>query len=273
MSEQTALSGCDGDSGVADPTLDSSEGVELSAAAFDDAEAVIERGQKTFLEVGRALLDIKERGLTELRNRGFQNFEDYLQRRWGWTRDYGQKLLAATRAVKNIERNVDHGLPLPANERQARELARLSAEDQCRVWKRAVQESASGQPTAADIRKIATEMNPVQPASPSNSRSSKSNGEGCLAADAPGEGSTASPNPYAPRMDLVRHLWEGLCDAGYKDTDFTGETPRRAEVQQAAEALVEKEGPAAGALLYAWSQACSDATYRWAATGAAAGGA
>src|SRR5262245_48163649 len=81
---------------------------ELDAETFDAAEAVIERGQKTFLEVGRALLTIKTQGLTELKRRGFQNFGDYMQKRWGWSRDYGQRLVAAANVVENLRKNVDN---------------------------------------------------------------------------------------------------------------------------------------------------------------------
>jgi N6-adenosine-specific RNA methylase IME4 len=96
----------------------------LDAAAFDAAEAIIARGQQTFCEVGAAILTIREAGRDELRRRGYRTFEDYMQRRWGWSRDYGYKLTQAVEVVQSLQ-SVDTSLQTPVNEAQARALVPL----------------------------------------------------------------------------------------------------------------------------------------------------
>lgn len=48
-------------------------------------ESVIERGKKTFVEVGTALMQIKDGRLYRI---GFETFEDYCQSRWGFSRQF-----------------------------------------------------------------------------------------------------------------------------------------------------------------------------------------
>ena len=62
-------------------------------------EQVIEKGKQSFVEVGMALLQIRDRRLYRHK---FETFEDYCQKRWGWTADYGRKLIAATSAVQGL---------------------------------------------------------------------------------------------------------------------------------------------------------------------------
>lgn len=85
-------------------------------------EAVIEQGLRTFVEVGTALADIRDRHLYEQ-----PTFEAYVRERWGWTRGHAYNLMAAAeveRITGNTLPTIQHGAmlaPLPV-ERQ-RELA------------------------------------------------------------------------------------------------------------------------------------------------------
>jgi hypothetical protein len=90
-------------------------------------EAVIERGLRTFIEVGEALLEIRDDRL--YREQGFGTFEDYCRKRWDWGRNYVNKQIAAAEVVRNLGTNV----PKPQNEAQARELTRLSPDEQREV--------------------------------------------------------------------------------------------------------------------------------------------
>lgn len=123
-----------------------------------DHEAVIERGMNTFIEVGNALLAIREE---RLYRDGHATFEDYCRERWGFGRDYADRMIAAAAIVPTI---VSTGLPAPTNEGQARELARVPEEDRADVWRETV-ERTDGKPTAAAIRETYT---PTPKAAPAN---------------------------------------------------------------------------------------------------------
>ncbi|HEY9368354.1 hypothetical protein [Streptomyces sp.] len=108
-------------------------------------EAVIERGMNTFIEVGAALAAIQER---KLYRSDFGTFEGYCQARWGMGRAHAYRMIAASDAVSPIG---DTDLPIPTNESQARELARVPEPERVDVWRETV-ERTGGQPTAAAVR-------------------------------------------------------------------------------------------------------------------------
>ncbi|MGW7329699.1 hypothetical protein ACWGIU_14115 [Streptomyces sp. NPDC054840] len=108
-------------------------------------EGVIERGMNTFVEVGNALAAIQERKLYRSEH---GTFEAYCRERWGFSRARAYQLTAAASAVSTI---VDSGEMAPANEGQARELARVPQPERVDVWRETV-ERTGGQPTAAAVR-------------------------------------------------------------------------------------------------------------------------
>ena len=88
------------------------------ARSFTENEAVIERGLATFVDVGRALLEIRDG--RQYRAAGWSDFDAYCRERWGHGRDYADKIIAATRVVAELPTKVGN-----LSERQARELAPL----------------------------------------------------------------------------------------------------------------------------------------------------
>jgi hypothetical protein len=120
--------------------------VEVRALA--EREAVIERGLATFVEVGSALGEIRDERLYRADH---GTFEDYCQQRWNLSRAHAYRMIDAAAAVSPIG---DTGLPVPANEGQARELARVPADRRAEVWQQTI-ERTDGKPTAAAIREIA----------------------------------------------------------------------------------------------------------------------
>lgn len=115
-------------------------------------ESVIERGQQTFVEVGTALMEIREQRL--YKRDGWDTFEEYCQERWGWNRIRSHQLIDAARIVgtlTNDVQNFEH--PLPVNDAQVRELAPLRNEPEAmrEVW-REVSETHGEQVTAAKVR-------------------------------------------------------------------------------------------------------------------------
>jgi len=111
-------------------------------------EAVIERGLATFVEVGEALLVIRDE---RLYRESHATFEDYCRERWSLSRARAYQLIGAAEVVSTV---VDNGLPAPMTERQARELARVPEPERADVWREAL-ERTEGKPTAAAVREIA----------------------------------------------------------------------------------------------------------------------
>ena len=87
----------------------------LAVMTLQKHEAVIERGLATFVEVGEALLAIREQ---RLYLGEYTTFEAYCQDRWGWTRQRAHQQIQAAQVAGALSTTVD-------NEAQARELAPL----------------------------------------------------------------------------------------------------------------------------------------------------
>jgi hypothetical protein len=80
---------------------------------------------------------------------GYGTFEAYCQQRWQMSRAHAYRMIEAAEVVSPIG---DTDLPLPANEGQARELARVPEPDRAEVWAATV-ERTEGKPTAAAGRR------------------------------------------------------------------------------------------------------------------------
>ena len=114
-----------------------------------ELEVVIERGLATFVDVGVALLHIRDR---RLYHETHATFEEYCRERWGFTRERGRLLMRAAEVVAELPTIV--GIAPPQNEAQARELARLPAEQRGEVWQASV-DAHGERVTAADVRHTA----------------------------------------------------------------------------------------------------------------------
>jgi hypothetical protein len=90
--------------------------VDFGRASLAELEAVIQRnldvGRKAFMDIGQSICAVQERRLYRER---YGTFERYMHERWGWSRDYGYRIMRATRAV--LSGDVDRGLQ---NERSVR---------------------------------------------------------------------------------------------------------------------------------------------------------
>lgn len=122
----------------------------ISSRSLEELEGVIERGLKHFMDVGSALIAIRDGKLYQATHR---TFDGYLRERWGFRGGRAYQLMAATDMVKQLSTNVD--VPPPKNEAQARELARIAdPEHRAEVWGRVVSEHGE-KATAADVRRAA----------------------------------------------------------------------------------------------------------------------
>jgi hypothetical protein len=88
-------------------------------ATLADHEAVIERGLETFVEVGQALMAIRDGRLYKATH---TSFDAYCRERWGWDRTRASQLIAGSE-VLNMFNTLD--APAPVNDRQARALGPL----------------------------------------------------------------------------------------------------------------------------------------------------
>lgn len=121
-----------------------------------DCESVIERGVRTFVEVGTALAQIRD---GRLYREDHGTFEEYCNARWSFTPQHAGRLMIAAEVVAQME-------PIgstPTNEAQARELASVPAEQRAEVWRETV-ERTDGKPTAAAVREVRNEIIPPAPA-------------------------------------------------------------------------------------------------------------
>ena len=76
--------------------------------AFDRAERKIARGLKSFLEVGMALKEIRDK---RLYRQEYDTFEEYCIRRWELSRPRAYELCAASEVVADLSAIADIRLP------------------------------------------------------------------------------------------------------------------------------------------------------------------
>lgn len=125
-------------------------------------EKVIEQGLATFLDVGWALLAIRDG--KKYRAAGFGTFEAYCSERWGMTKRHAGRLMGAAETVAAVEKGdqlvpnprPEVESPRPSSEGQVRPLAPLRDEPElaAQAWRDAVEDAeAEGrdQPTARHV--------------------------------------------------------------------------------------------------------------------------
>lgn len=118
-----------------------------------ECEAVIERGRDTFIEVGNALLQIRDGRLYDKKpgHAGFADFETYCRKRWQMSRFYAHRMIEAAEVVENL-------LPIgnkPQSESQIRPLSQLPPQQQREVWREAAATAKTpGKPTAKEVELV-----------------------------------------------------------------------------------------------------------------------
>lgn len=113
-------------------------------------EEVIGEGARAFVEVGLALLEIRESRL--YRERGFSRFSDYCQDRWHLSVPYANQKIQGARVARELEVTADAVIPsFEAHTRELAPLLKTAAEKIPQVWAEILEETA-GRPTAPQIR-------------------------------------------------------------------------------------------------------------------------
>lgn len=111
--------------------------------SLSELEAIIERGRQTFVEVALAIARIRD---ARLYRESHESFEDYCRERWGWGRNYANKLIGAGEAALNV----GQGTMVPTSERQVRPLVGEPPDVQRELWNEAAAD-AGGVPTARHV--------------------------------------------------------------------------------------------------------------------------
>jgi hypothetical protein len=131
------------------------QATELTKAEADELailEDIITRGMDTFIEVGMALAEIRDR---KLYKQTHTTFEQYLADRWDMSRSRAHRLIEAAK--------ISEVLPTgnkPTNEAQARELVDLTPDAALSVMQIARKEGKGKTPTARAIRGARQRIHP-----------------------------------------------------------------------------------------------------------------
>lgn len=123
------------------------------AERLSELESVIERHVRSFLEVGAALLEVRDTKLYLVTHR---TFETWVQLRFKISRRRAYELIAATKVNENLERR---GVVIvPSSEREARELAKFEPDAQETVWEHARELAGDEPPTGVHVRRAGREI-------------------------------------------------------------------------------------------------------------------
>jgi phage N-6-adenine-methyltransferase len=133
------------ENGISSLSCLSSGPVPIGGGRLSALECIIERGLRSFIEVGAALAEISESRL--YREQGYRTFEEYCAKRWGLSRRTAYQRIDAARVAKNVNSSSQTAPSFT----QARELASLTSEQQ-----RAAAESLNfAEATVEDVRAAA----------------------------------------------------------------------------------------------------------------------
>ena len=124
---------------------------------LEELEAIIGRGLQSFVEVGNALLEIRD---SRLYRDTHPTFEAYCKERWGMSRFYAHRLIDGAKVVEM--------LPVgnrPSREYQVRPLTKLPPEQQAEAWEAAVDTAPGGKVTAKHVAEVVNRRtrNPALP--------------------------------------------------------------------------------------------------------------
>ena len=130
--------------------------LEQVKSALAECEIVIERGMRSFIEVGNALLKIRN---DRLYRGTHKTFDAYCRDRWGWREGYAHGQIKAAEIAQSFSAMVEK----PENERQVRPLALLPPEDRETAWNIAVEHSETGKPTGLEVQRVVDTLRELRP--------------------------------------------------------------------------------------------------------------
>lgn len=111
-------------------------------------EKTIARAASSFLELGKALKEIRDRKQYEAARH--KNFEAYCERKWNYSKSYASRLIGAYDVHELLKAKLPAGTVLPNNEYQLRALAALPESKWCRTWQQ-IRKQAKGKPVTGEL--------------------------------------------------------------------------------------------------------------------------
>jgi SAM-dependent methyltransferase len=161
--------------------------------SLEQDEAIIEANLGAFRETGEALIRIRDGKAYRVLPEDYKTFEDYCQRRWDMTPNYGRRLIAAATVASAM---VPNGTVLPPKrEAQVRELLPLKDDPEAlqAAWSGAVKLAGGDQPKAKQVREAVEQYRP-----------------GAFAIPTAGTEDVKHPAPFSmPVLRVIRELLEG----------------------------------------------------------------
>lgn len=115
---------------------------------LEQCETIIERGLRTFVDVGGALLKIRDK---KLYRQEYSTFEEYCQSKWSIARRTAYQYIEASKVIENVRRGAQIE---PVNERQARPLTKLDPEQQREIWREVVETAPEGKITGKFVEEV-----------------------------------------------------------------------------------------------------------------------
>ena len=125
------------------------------ASFLSERERVIEAGRKTFLEVGRALLQIRDYQGGLLYKKRFGTFDAYCKERWDIGHSHAYRLMDAAEIYQSLSPRGDkrHEVPMPATEKQLRPLKRHPPKLRAKAWQNAIKTAGTAPVAARHVEK------------------------------------------------------------------------------------------------------------------------
>jgi len=133
--------------------------ITKNTVELEQLESVIKQNIGAFYEVGRALMEIRDKGLYR-DVLGFDTFEAYCKSRWDFNRAHAYRLMDSVKVINNVS---ESETKKPVNLEQTRTLAKLEPDQQRQAWQKAVETAPDGKVTAAHVSKVVKEITGEQP--------------------------------------------------------------------------------------------------------------
>jgi len=128
---------------------------EAERGQLERLESIIQTAHRYVLKLATALSAIREQRLYRATHR---TFEDYCAQRWGFSREHGRRYCDWAKVAQNLTVNgAPIGGKLPLRESHARPLARLTPDQQRKVWGNYVAKSTTP-PSAKAIERIVRQV-------------------------------------------------------------------------------------------------------------------
>jgi hypothetical protein len=136
------------------------------ATRLAELEVTIERGRQSFVEVGHALIEIRE---SKLYRERAETFEAYCQLRWEFTRRHAERLMQTADVMAELSvasEKSDQLVASVATESVAREVAKAPKGERAAVVKEATatakRDKKTGKPkvTAKDVQRVVASRSP-----------------------------------------------------------------------------------------------------------------